>query len=80
YRQGQNYIQGIKNGSVQPKFNKTDFKNMPIQIPSEEVLENFYTILKSLFNEIDKNVSENKKLSALRDALLPKLLNEEIKI
>lgn len=30
---GQSLIQGIKGGSAQPKFNKTDFKNLPIFLP-----------------------------------------------
>lgn len=29
YAQGQSLIQGIKGGSAQPKFNKTDFKSLP---------------------------------------------------
>ncbi|MCM1314128.1 MAG: restriction endonuclease subunit S [Alistipes senegalensis] len=78
--QGQSYIQGIKSGSAQPKFNKTEFKNTPMQIPSEKVLEKFYTISKTLFDEIAKNTSENQHLSALRDTLIPELINGETDI
>lgn len=35
YAQGQSLIQGIKGGSAQPKFNKTDFKSLPIAIPND---------------------------------------------
>ena len=78
--QGQDYIQEIKGGSAQPKFNKTDFKNTPMQIPSEKVLEKFYAISKTLFDEIAKNTSENENLSALRDILIPELINGETDI
>ncbi|MDE6035426.1 MAG: restriction endonuclease subunit S [Ruminococcus sp.] len=78
--QGQNYIQAIKSGSAQPKFNKTEFKNTPVQIPSEEILKKFHTIVTPLFNKIGENKQENKRLSDLRDVLLPELMNGRINI
>ena len=80
WMQGQTYIQKIKGGSAQPKFNKTDFKNIPILIPSLGVLKKFCNISKSLFEKIIDNKQENQHLSALRDTLLPKLMNGEIDV
>ena len=37
YHQGQALIQGIKGGSAQPKFNKTDFKNTSVLIPPKDM-------------------------------------------
>lgn len=78
--QWQNYIQGIKGGSAQPKFNKTDFKNLPIMIPSKSILKEFHFIIKVLFEKINLNQSENSRLSTIRDTLFPKLLNGEIDV
>lgn len=42
YFSGQGLIQGIKGGSAQPKFNKTDFKNLPLLIPSFEIIDSSF--------------------------------------
>ena len=78
--QGQGYIQGIKGGSAQPKFNKTDFKNLPLLIPSEGVVSSFHATIKTIFEIINKNTEENRRLAVLRDTLLPKLMNGEIDV
>lgn len=80
YAQGQVLIQGIKGGSAQPKFNKTDFKNLPIAIPPVEVLQKFNETVSPMFEFIEKNSVENQKLSALRDSVLPKLMSGELDI
>lgn len=78
--QGQSLIQGIKSGSAQPKFNKTDFKNLPIILPPRTTLRAFHSIIEPFFNKINFLTHENQTLSALRDTLLPKLMAGEIKI
>ena len=77
---GQALIQGIKGGSAQPKFNKTDFKNLPIYLPDDNLLEKFHKIVDPMFELIDKNNSENQYLAAMRDALLPKLMSGELDV
>lgn len=77
---GQGLIQGIKGGSAQPKFNKTDFRNLPTLIPPKELLEDFHQLVSPFFNKINESFIENKKLSALRDTLLPKLMSGEIDV
>lgn len=77
---GKSLIQGIKGGSAQPKFNKTDFKNLPIFVPDNNLLKNFNELVKPMFELIDKNNIENKKLASLRDTLLPKLMSGEIDV
>lgn len=77
---GQNLIQGIKGGSAQPKFNKTDFKSLPIIIPQGKLLDKFSDIMTPIFNSIKKNNEENKFLIQLRDTILPKLMNGEIDV
>lgn len=77
---GQSLIQGIKGGSAQPKFNKTDFKNLPIFLPPDKLLKQFHQIVKPMFELIDKNSTENQALTITRDALLPKLMSGELDV
>lgn len=77
---GQELIQGIKGGSAQPKFNKTDFKSLPIILPDKKLLAEFDNITAPIFKIIMKNNEENKNLTQLRDTLLPKLMSGEIDV
>ena len=49
-------------------------------LPTENELEEFNAIAFPVIEQINSNKVENKRLSALRDALLPKLLSGEIDI
>lgn len=80
YAQGQELIQGIKGGSAQPKFNKTDFKNLPIAIPPADKLHKFSETVSPMFDLISKNNAENQKLSILRDTVLPKLMSGNLDV
>lgn len=77
---GQSLIQGIKGGSAQPKFNKTDFKNLPIFLPPDDLLEQFHQIVKSMFELIDENNMENQALTRTRDTILPRLMSDELDV
>lgn len=77
---GQSLIQGIKGGSAQPKFNKTDFKNLPIFLPPNDLLEQFHQTVKPMFDLIEKNNEENQTLTVIRDTLLPKLMSGELDV
>ena len=77
---GQSLIQGITGGSAQPKFNKTDFKNLSVFLPDDALLEQFHKTVKPMFELIDRNNNENQNLITTRDTLLPKLMNGEIEI
>ena len=60
--------------------NKTQFENISIIIPGDEILENFHLKVKPLFDEFLLISQENQRLAALRDLLLPKLMSGEIRI
>lgn len=77
---GQSLIQGIKGGSAQPKFNKTDFKNLPIFLPPDDLLEQFHQIVKPMFELIDENNMENQALTRTRDTILPRLMSGELDV
>ena len=75
---GQYMIGGITGGSAQPKFNKTDFRNMKIKFPAFDELDKFNAEIDPIYKKYELNIKENEKLSELRDTLLPKLMNGEI--
>ena len=77
---GKSLIQGIKGGSAQPKFNKTDFKSLPIFLPPDDLLERFHQTVKPMFELIEKNNEENQGLRVIRDTLLPKLMSGELDV
>lgn len=77
---GQQLIQGIKGGSAVPKFNKTEFKNIVINIPHDKQLASFDNLVKPMFEKMRFLKEENLKLSNLRDSLLPKLMSGEIDV
>lgn len=78
YAQGQSLIQGIKGGSAQPKFNKTDFKSLPIAIPNDAILCSFSSVVSPMFALINSNKMENNRLIKIRDSILPCLMSGEI--
>lgn len=78
WRYGQSLIQGIKGGSAQPKFNKTDFKNLPIFLPENTLLELFHQTVKPMFELIEWNNIEKRNLITTRNSLLPILMSGEI--
>ena len=77
---GQGLMQGIKGGSAQPKFNKTDFKSLPVILPPQDILHRFHETVRPMFEAIDGNQAENRRLAALRDTILPKLMSGEIDV
>ena len=80
YLQGQALIQGIKGGSAQPKFNKTDFKNTSVLIPPKDILTRFHEAVAPMFEMISQKQIETAHLADLRDTLLPKLMSGEIDV
>lgn len=80
YFQGQALIQGIKGGSAQPKFNKTDFKNTSVLIPPKYMLTCFHETVTPMFETISQRQIENTRLAELRDTLLPQLMSGKIDV
>lgn len=65
-------------GTKMPRGDKQQIMTYPVVLPSEEELAGFNTIASPLLEQIYSNRSENKRLSILRDTLLPKLMSGEI--
>jgi type I restriction enzyme S subunit len=67
-------------GSAREFFRKDHFYNVKVTIPNDEVIESFERLVTPLFEKIDLNISENPKLTQLRDWLLPMLMNGQVKV
>lgn len=77
---GQHLIDGITGGSVQRKFNKTDFRNSKIIVPNKEVLNNFESLVSPIFDKIAEMRKESARIEEARDTLLPRLMTGELKV
>lgn len=78
--QGQLLMRSISSGSVQQKFNKTNFRNLPILMPDRNIFELFNKKYKVIRDKMENIWSENKKMRELRDFLLPMLMNGQVKV
>ena len=67
-------------GSAQPNISTGDILSIPCWIPSKNEIDNFNKTIQPLFETVISNQEENRKLSSLRDSLLPKLMNGEIEV
>ena len=67
-------------GTKMPRGDKQQIMTYPVVLPSEEELAGFNTIASPLLEQIYSNRAENKRLSILRDTLLPKLMSGKLDV
>lgn len=60
---GQHMLNSIVTGSAQPKFNKTNFRDLAIPVPPIEEQKQIATILSSLDDKIELNRRINRNLN-----------------
>lgn len=70
----------LNRGSTQPLITQSDIKKLEILLPTESIARSFEGIVEDLMLLHEENISENEKLSNLRDALLPRLMSGEIDV
>ena len=68
------------NSGVQVNLSSEQIKNSEIIIPSKNINQQYNKLTIPMFEIIFKNYTENKKLTQLRDTLLPKLMSGEINV
>ena len=73
-------IESKATGSTFKEASGALMKSLDLVIPSEDILENFENIMSPIFELQEKFEAENETLTTLRDTLLPKLMNGEIKL
>lgn len=72
-------VAGAK-GTKMPRGDKQQIMTYPVVLPSNEKLEMFNAIALPTLGQIHSNRAENKRLSAMRDTLLPKLMSGELDV
>jgi len=74
-------IYGLACGkAAQPGLNQPELLSVSIKLPSTEVLETFEDQVNPLMHQIALNALESKRLSDLRDAILPRLMSGELDV
>ncbi|GHU32285.1 hypothetical protein AGMMS50256_22130 [Betaproteobacteria bacterium] len=68
------------NGSTFLEISKSNFRPLPVIIPSEAVLSVFRHQVEPLYQNIVENERESCALAQLRDTLLPQLVSGELRI
>ena len=63
------------NGSTFQEISKRNFRPLSVIVPSESIRQNYNQLVQRLYNRIVRNERQSRVLSALRDALLPKLIS-----
>ncbi|MDN2913161.1 restriction endonuclease subunit S, partial [Campylobacter jejuni] len=77
---GYDYVINSATGSAQENISATDIENCPfVKLTSEEIVS-YSKQLNDFFEKIIFNLGEIQTLENMRDILIPKLLNGEIKI
>ena len=63
-RAGQHMLHSIVTGSAQPKFNKTNFRDMLVPVPPRDQQDKIVSILQPLEDKIEQNKKINENLAA----------------
>lgn len=66
--------------SIANAVNSKIIKVMKIVLPSDYTLERFYDIVNPIMVKIKNKQKENRNLSEIRDSLLPRLVNGEVRV
>ena len=75
-----NYQSLGSTSSIATAINSKIVKAMPFVIPNNTDLKRFNELALPAFEMVKSNLSENKRLSSLRDSLLPKLMSGELDV
>ena len=73
-------IEGMASGSTFKEISGAGMKSVPTIMPDVNIIQLFNNFCEPIFKEQEILEAENRRLSALRDSLLPKLMSGEIDI
>lgn len=71
-------IKGMASGTTFVELSKSAFRHLKIVLPGQDLTDVFEKQVKYFYLQIRANIYESAQLARLRDALLPRLLAEEI--
>lgn len=67
-------------GTTFAEISKTNFRGIPILVPSKTIIDAYSQDVKDLYNQITSRIENINTLANLRDTLLPKLMSGELKL
>ena len=73
-------IEGRVTGTTFAEISKQNFRPIPLMLPPKELMAAFTTKVAPLYAQITANLRQSRTLATLRDTLLPKLLNGELRV
>lgn len=73
-------IENAGNGSVFQEISKSTFKGLSVTLPKNDILKKFDTTVTPFFVKIKSNSKQIRTLTQLRDTLLPKLMNGDVRV
>lgn len=73
-------LNNLDQGSFFMSFNVRSIKKLQVLIPSKKMMDKFTAAIEPQLKQIEKNNSENSRLTALRDKLLPLLMNGQVMV
>jgi type I restriction enzyme S subunit len=71
-------ITGHITGVAQPKLTQSNLNRIPVDLPIRLVQDQFQGLIEPIFSQIFNLRTQNQKLRAARDLLLPRLMSGEI--
>ncbi|MCD4698206.1 MAG: restriction endonuclease subunit S [Bacteroidales bacterium] len=74
------YIISAANGSTFLEISKSSFRSLQTVVPEEKILNSFDRTITPIFQKILNNLNQIQTLTKLRDTLLPKLMNGELRV
>lgn len=74
------YLINLSTGSARDNLSQEKIRELDIIIPQSEIIKRYSKIVSPFFDKIKNNLQQNEVLSALRDWLLPMLMNGQVKV
>lgn len=75
-----NFNTAAKKGAVLSNMNKREFEAIPVIEPNKDLRQIYFDKVDDIFKSISNNIKQNQKLAALRDWLLPMLMNGQVSV
>ena len=73
-------LMSLRTGAQQPHINKETVEESYICIPPEEIMNTYNKVSQPIYEQIINIAKENKKLTEVRDNLLPLLMNGQVEV
>jgi type I restriction enzyme S subunit len=73
-------IEGRATGTTFAEISKRNFRPIPVVQPPKELMDTFTAKVAPLYAQITANLRQSRTLAIMRDTLLPKLLNGQVRI